>query len=62
MAPSTSEDEFRAILRTSKRIIVIAGAGLSAASGTPVLVTGLQSLITFRATSCYHIYLYGLWT
>ncbi|KAG8811289.1 hypothetical protein FRC17_002537 [Serendipita sp. 399] len=33
--PSTSESEFRSVLSTSKNIIVVAGAGLSAASGVP---------------------------
>ncbi|KDR83363.1 hypothetical protein GALMADRAFT_235459 [Galerina marginata CBS 339.88] len=35
MAPSEDMDNFRALLRSSKHIIAVAGAGLSAASGIP---------------------------
>ncbi|KAF5369866.1 hypothetical protein D9758_001270 [Tetrapyrgos nigripes] len=35
MPPSNNVDEFRNVLKTSKHIIAVAGAGLSAASGIP---------------------------
>ncbi|KAH9482610.1 NAD-dependent protein deacylase [Psilocybe cubensis] len=35
MEPSTDMNEFRYLLRTSKNIVAVAGAGLSAASGIP---------------------------
>ncbi|KAJ7103142.1 DHS-like NAD/FAD-binding domain-containing protein [Mycena belliarum] len=40
MPPSTDAAEFQRILRTSKHIVAIAGAGLSAASGIPTFRSG----------------------
>jgi NAD-dependent deacetylase sirtuin 5 len=34
--PSTDIDEFRRVLATSEKVIVVSGAGLSAASGDPI--------------------------
>lgn len=39
MTPSTSETEFRNTLYNAKNIVVVAGAGLSAASGRVSLFT-----------------------
>lgn len=49
MVPSADAAKFRAVLRQSKHVVAIAGAGLSAASGMPAHV---QSYISAPFIAC----------
>ena len=60
MAPSSDITEFRKVLQSSKNIIVLSGAGLSAPSGIYVVLRTLKSyhslllclgIATYRGTS-----------
>lgn len=48
MAPSSDESSFRATLASAKRVVILAGAGLSAGSGMSLLLIIPRHFSKFR--------------